>query len=129
MAWLSRRMGRSAADRSSRSRGPARCDAPIAPAVLARRPTPLSTNWETLFGDTSRFAVRLGFEADSSEVEVEPEVAASWGSLELWVNGANLCTHLEQGETLEAVHWYLLPFLEWIVEQWNPLFHEERLPV
>jgi hypothetical protein len=36
---------------------------------------------------------------------------------------------VEEGETLEAVHWYLLPLLEWLAENWNPMLQEERLPV
>jgi len=62
----------------------------------------MSTRWETLAGDTSRFAVKMSFIADSSEVPVVPDLAASWGSLELWVHGANLCAHVEEGETVEG---------------------------
>jgi Zn-dependent peptidase ImmA (M78 family) len=89
----------------------------------------MSTRWETLLGDTSRFAVKMAFIDDASEAVVPRDLAASWGSLEIWVNGANICAHLEEGEVLDAVHWYLLPLLEWITANWNPLFHEERLPV
>jgi Zn-dependent peptidase ImmA (M78 family) len=31
-------------------------------------------------------------------------------------------------ELMESVHWYLLPLLEWFIDNWNPLFHEERMP-
>lgn len=80
-------------------------------------------------GDTSRFAVKMAFLEDSSEIPVALELAASWGALEIWVNGANLCAHVEEGEVLDAVHWYLLPLLEWLSSNWDPLLHEERLPV
>ena len=89
----------------------------------------MSTRWETLAGDTSKFALKMSFIADASEIPVATDMAASWGSFELWVNGMNLCAHVEEGETLEAVHWYLLPLLEWLAANWNPMLHEERLPV
>jgi hypothetical protein len=37
--------------------------------------------------------------------------------------------HLENGENSHTVHWYLLPLLEWIVNNWDPLLHEQRLPL
>lgn len=89
----------------------------------------MSTRWETLMGDTGRFAVKMAFMDDTSERPVAPEMAASWGSFEIWVHGANLCAHLEEGEALEAVHWYLLPLLEWLTDNWNAMLHEGRLPV
>jgi Zn-dependent peptidase ImmA (M78 family) len=89
----------------------------------------MSTRWELLAGNTSVFAVRMGFHADESAICLAPDFAASWGSLEIWVNGINLCAHVEEGETLDAVHWYLLPLLEWIAGAWNAFLHEERLPV
>jgi hypothetical protein len=50
------------------------------------------------------------------------------GRLQLWVKGQDLCAHVDQGELLDGVHWYMLSFLEWLVAAWNPLLHEERLP-
>ncbi len=89
----------------------------------------MSMRWETLVGDTRKFAMRIGFLDDESNVAMEPDVAASWGSFELWVEGKNVCAHVEQDETLDGVHWYLLPLIEWFVDNWNPLLHEERLPI
>ena len=57
------------------------------------------------------------------------EMTASWGAFQIWVRGQNLCAHTEEGETVTSVHWYLLPMLEWIAENWQPLLHEEKLPV
>ena len=86
--------------------------------------------WQQLAGDTRRFAVRLAFGPDPHEGRgAAPELAASWGSFQLWVGGRNLCTHVEEGERIEAVHWYLLPLIEWLVDCWKPLLQEERLPV
>lgn len=56
------------------------------------------------------------------------EDSASWGSLEIWAENRNLCAHMDQGETLAAVHWYLLPFAEWWAENWNAVLHEEKPP-
>ena len=90
----------------------------------------MSVNWERLNGDTNRFAVGLAFLPDPDDgAGVDVDTAISWGTLELWAGGQNLCVHTDQGETLTRVHWYLLPVLEWLAESWDPLLHEERLPV
>lgn len=89
----------------------------------------MGTRWERLAGDTSEFALRLAFAPDPDDGQAaEPEVSMSWGSFQLWVEGRNLCAHQEDGERTESVHWYLLPLMEWLAENWNPLLHEERLP-
>ena len=90
----------------------------------------MATRWERLAGDTSVFALRVAFSSDPDEGRgVEPETSLSWGSFQIWVEGRNLCAHLEEGERIDSVHWYLLPIIEWFVRNWNPLLHEERLPV
>jgi Zn-dependent peptidase ImmA (M78 family) len=89
----------------------------------------MTVRWEKFAGDTDVFAIRLSFSPDPDQgLAAHPDEAASWGSLQLWVKGQNLCAHVDQGELLLGVHWYMLPFLEWLVEVWNPLLHEERLP-
>jgi hypothetical protein len=30
---------------------------------------------------------------------------------------------------VESAHWYLLPMVEWLIDNWDALFHEERLPL
>lgn len=90
----------------------------------------MSVNWEFLGGDTSRFAIKLSFSDDPDDGQAAtPEMAASWGSFEIWVDGRNLCAQTDAGETVDAVHWYLLPLLEWLADNWDPLLHEERLPI
>ena len=90
----------------------------------------MSIRWELLAGDTSRFAIRLAFAPDPDNGQaINSEVALSWGSFQFWVKGRNLCAHFEEGERIDSVHWYLLPLMEWLIENWNPLLHEERLPV
>ena len=89
----------------------------------------MATHWERLAGDTSAFAIKIAFMDDPDERQgVSADVSLSWGAFQIWVDGWNLCAHLEEGERVESAHWYLLPLLEWFVHQWNPLLHEERLP-
>lgn len=89
----------------------------------------MSVRWERLAGDTARFAVKLAFHSDPDAGQgCDVETAASWGALQFWVDGVNISTYVDQGETLQATHWYMLPFLEWIVANWDPILHEERLP-
>ncbi len=90
----------------------------------------MSTWFERLAGNTGRFAIKVSFLDDpDSGHGARLEESLSWGSFQLWVGGRNLCAHNEEGETIEAVHWYLLPVIEWFVRFWDPLLHEEKLPV
>ena len=90
----------------------------------------MTIRWERLEGDTSVFALRMAFASDPDDGRyIDLEVGLSWGSFQIWVEGRNLCAHLEEGERIDSVHWYLLPVLEWFTRHWNPLLHEERLPV
>ena len=89
----------------------------------------MATHWERLAGDTSAFAVKIAFMDDPDEGQgASADMSRSWGAFQIWVNGWNLCAHLEEGERVESAHWYLLPLVEWFVSEWNPLLHEERLP-
>lgn len=89
----------------------------------------MGIKWQRRAGDTDRFSVAIGFETDPDDgAAARPEMAASWGSFQLWVRGNNLCAHQEQTETVAAVRWYLLPLLEWFAANWQPLLHEEKLP-
>jgi Zn-dependent peptidase ImmA (M78 family) len=89
----------------------------------------MTVKWEKFAGSTDVFAIRLSFSPDPDEgVAIDREESASWGRLQMWVKGQNLCAHVDQGEFIQGVHWYMLPFLEWVADSWNPLLHEERLP-
>lgn len=86
--------------------------------------------WERLAGDTEVFALRMAFARDPDQGRgADPLASLSWGNFQIWVEGRNLCSHLERGESVDSVHWYLLPVLEWFARNWDPLLHEERLPV
>jgi Zn-dependent peptidase ImmA (M78 family) len=90
----------------------------------------MSLVWDRLAGSTDRFAVRISLITDPhGGKSADADTSLSWGALQLWVEGQNLCAHVDQAETLSSVHWYLLPFLEWLADSWDPLLHEERLPV
>lgn len=87
--------------------------------------------WEMRAGDPTAFAFRLAFlpnpnGADDRSTDDQRE---SWGSFTIWAGGENLCAHIEQGEELQAAHWYMLPLMEWLADNWDPLLHEERLPL
>ena len=80
-------------------------------------------------GRPDRFAVRVKFLSDPNKGRAAtPEQSLSWGELEIWVNGYNLCGHVEMGEPVDAVSWYLLAFLQWLASNWDFLLHEERFP-
>ncbi|AFM25916.1 ImmA/IrrE family metallo-endopeptidase [Desulfomonile tiedjei] len=80
-------------------------------------------------GKKEDFALNIVFEPDPDAGQsTTEEESLSWGSLEIWVHGKNLCSHVEESELVSSVHWYLLPFIDWLARNWNPLLHEERLP-
>lgn len=89
----------------------------------------MAVTWERLAGDTSKFAIKISFADDPDEgFGVTPDESVSWGSFQIWAGGKNLTAHQHSGATLESIHWYLLPLLEWWNENWDSLFHEEKLP-
>ena len=89
----------------------------------------MAIRWERLAGDTGRFALRIAFMDDPDGGEAaDSDQSISWGGIQIWVRGVNLCAHLEQSERVDHVYWYLLPLLEWFTQNWEPLLHEERLP-
>ena len=90
----------------------------------------MTMQWQRLAGDTSRFAIQLAFATDPHDARgIDSEVGISWGSFQIWVGGRNLCSHISDGERIDSVHWYILPLIEWFARQWNPMLHEERLPL
>lgn len=82
-------------------------------------------------GDRTALAFTLGFASnphgDNDRAAIEERV--SWGYFSLWAGGENLCAHVEQGEVLNAAHWYMLPLIEWFTDNWDALLHEERPPL
>jgi Zn-dependent peptidase ImmA (M78 family) len=88
-------------------------------------------NWEMQAGDPSVFAFGLALlpNPHGDDDRATAEERESWGTFTVWAGGENLCAHLEQGEALDSAHWYLLPLMEWLADNWDPLLHEERLPL
>jgi Zn-dependent peptidase ImmA (M78 family) len=89
----------------------------------------MAITWERLSGDTSKFAIKMSLMDDpDTGLGATADESSSWGSFQVWVKDRNLSSHQYSGELAESVHWYLLPLLEWWVDNWDPIFHEERLP-
>jgi Zn-dependent peptidase ImmA (M78 family) len=87
--------------------------------------------WEMQAGNPGIFAFRLAFLPNPHGADdlADDDVRESWGSFTIWTHGENLCAHIEQGEAVESAHWYLLPLIEWLADNWDPVLHEERLPL
>lgn len=80
-------------------------------------------------GDPSTFAIEFSFQPDPDHGKgTTEEESLSWGGMRIWVRGKNLCEHFEGSTVEDSVQWYLLSLMEWIVENWNPLFHEGKYP-
>jgi len=89
----------------------------------------MSTTWGRFAGSTESFAIEIRLIDDLDHVpSVDQDDSVSWGALRLWANGNNLTNHREADEAVTSLHWYLLPICEWLVENWDALLHEERLP-
>ena len=87
--------------------------------------------WEMQAGDPTVFAFRFAFlpNPHGADDRADDDVRESWGSFTIWTRGENLCAHVEQGEVVDSAHWYMLPLMEWLADNWDPLLHEERLPL
>jgi Zn-dependent peptidase ImmA (M78 family) len=85
---------------------------------------------ELFIGSKQDFALYVEFIEDPENgLSVTAEESVSWGAVQVWVRGMNLSSHLEGTESIPSVHWYLLPLIEWLTANWDPLLHEERLPI
>jgi Zn-dependent peptidase ImmA (M78 family) len=81
-------------------------------------------------GDPASFSIKLLFNPDPDKgLAATSDESASWGGFQLWVQGKNLCQYQCRQEVFHEPHWYLLPILEWLVDQWGPILHEERFPL
>ena len=60
---------------------------------------------------------------------IDPEVGTSWGSFQIWIEGRNLCAHRSTVGKSTRCTGIFLPLIEWFARNWDPLLHEERLPV
>ena len=87
--------------------------------------------WEMKAGDPATFCFSIAFTPNPHGIDdrASADERDSWGNFTIWAGGENLCAHIEQGEELQAAHWYMLPLMEWLAENWDPLLHEERLPL
>ena len=83
-----------------------------------------------MVGSRGHFAVKIAFLPDPDQGRAATrEDSISWGPIEVWANGRNLCRHVEQGESINTAHWYLLADSSLAcIELGLLLAHEERLP-
>ena len=82
-----------------------------------------------LFGRTSCFGVDVDLYTPESQKEDEFDFP-HWGKLKIWVTGKNLTASSgPQGEFSDSVDWEMAPLLEWLTNNWSPIFHEEKLPL
>jgi len=81
------------------------------------------------YGSRDQFMIELSFEDDPASDQNTLDERASWGALKIWVNGYNLCTHYDSGELKETIRWNWWSFLNWLQVNWDPLLHEQALPV
>lgn len=79
------------------------------------------------FGDPSQFEIAMRWVADRERRERRPADGGwSMGELRLTVRNLVLTRHEFTGNDRDEVHWYLLPFFEWLATNWVSLLHEER---
>jgi Zn-dependent peptidase ImmA (M78 family) len=81
-------------------------------------------------GDPATFCFSMAFTPNphGTDDRATADERDSWGNFTIWAGGENLCAHIEQGEELQATHWYMISLMEWLADNWDPLLHEERLP-
>ena len=79
-------------------------------------------------GDRTKFALAFRF-CDDPDPGSRPELHASWGALQIWINGLNITTGVTaSGQAVDSAECPLLPVAEWFLKNWDALFHEGRLP-
>lgn len=80
------------------------------------------------FGDPQRFALGFALEPDP-DAGGSREDRATWARMQIWVAGRHLTSgRSEEGQSLDAAEVPLAPVLRWLIQNWDALFHEERLP-
>ncbi len=89
----------------------------------------MDKNFVITKGDVETFAIEFCFQPDPDHGKgAAIEESLSWGGVRIWVRGRNLCEHFEGSSVKASVNWYLIALMEWVAENWNPLFHEEKYP-
>jgi hypothetical protein len=90
----------------------------------------MNVTWRHLVGSTERFAIGISLIADPHEGQgASTAMAASWGEFTFFVEGKNLSEAKDSsGVHIEGVHWYLLPLLQFFIENWESILHQGRLP-
>ena len=85
---------------------------------------------EIMVGSRDQFGVKIVFLPDPDDGRAAtPEHSVSWGASRFGRTAITSAVTLNRVESIGAVHWYLLPILQWLASNWDFLLHEERLPV
>ena len=86
------------------------------------------TPWNT-FGDPRTFAIQARLIDDPDSSSGPGAYAWSYGEWRLIVRSRSLTRHSRpNGDLRDEVRWYLAPLLQWLGEEWSPLFHEQVPP-
>ena len=78
-------------------------------------------------GRRSEFALSFTFDRDDPVEPWRDEETASWGDLQIWVDGINICAHLESDISVDSISWYCLSLIEWLATNWDAIFHEQKI--
>jgi Zn-dependent peptidase ImmA (M78 family) len=81
-----------------------------------------------VIGDQEKFAFAFQFR-DDPDPESPRDVHESWGNLQIWISGLNITAGVtSSGQAVDSAECPLLPIVKWFLNNWDPLFHEDRLP-
>jgi Zn-dependent peptidase ImmA (M78 family) len=85
------------------------------------------SDWSA-FGDRASFGLEVRLVEDD-QAGGPGAYAWSYGEWRIYLRGTCLTRHSRpNGETREAVRWYLAPLMTWLSKAWTPLFHEQFPP-
>jgi len=81
-----------------------------------------------MHGSRERFA--LGFDLIEDPDHASPlALRTSWAKFQIWVGGRNLTAGVSaSGAYLTEAACPALPIVKWLLDNWDPLLHQERLP-
>ena len=80
------------------------------------------------FGKRKTFAISLVEFAEKLS-DPDPSAEATWGAIEIWINGRNICghTHKETGEYHNSITWPLVYIARWMTANWPRIFERQKL--
>ena len=80
-------------------------------------------------GARDRFALGLAL-AEDPDQDSPAALRASWAKIQIWVGGRNLTAGIAaSGAYRTEAECPALPVVKWLIDNWDALLHEERLPL